>query len=423
MRISYSWVFLLRGDRGVLFPRGLLTTFIATGSRNLLFREMRDKGSLSVPDLTLLSDRMDSEQVAGNSGAQIAMSDTKLRRRLLSIVWLAFFAALLAACGLDSNDESEATVATLIPTMSSTPAEDPAGYDESEEDNGGNVVTRSLRTGGSWIWSGLTWVWDRGSDGVNTVWSAINAVSGFIWDNVSSLPSTAWDAIKGIWFWVWGTSAGEQVIIVLREIPDLVARLNPAGLVGWLASAVMRVVKIGLILLVLGGAFFFAYKYRLLSFAKSVLARRGIAADAAASTPPLEHRIIVEVQPSPAPTSPNLVAYAAHGPSADLTANSSENWNRTQIRELRAIASNPSISRLFELARKRQGGPINYRELLDGTGFRAAEVGEHFSAFSRQAKALHKDGGWPIELVPPTDEHSGRAYFIPQQYLDWWFEE
>jgi hypothetical protein len=97
-------------------------------------------------------------------------------------------------------------------------------------------------------------------------------------------------------------------------------------------------------------------------------------------------------------------------------------WSREQIRALRARVSNQTILTLYELAKDRDGEPVNYLELMRATGRSAAQVRADFSGFSRIANAIHDAESWPILPAEPTDGESQRAYVVPGQYLEWWFE-
>lgn len=352
-------------------------------------------------------------------------------RVLIRYLGLATLAVLLIGCGAASDEEVPAPTQSPTVAISTPDLLIEEATEEEGDGGGGNVVTRSLRSGGSWVWSGLTWVWDRGSDGANAVWDAISGTGSFLWGTIRGLPSDAWDQIQRFWSWIWGTGFGATVAHAASAIPEKIAELNPMGLIQRLVAGIVTILKIGVAGLVLVGIAYVFYKFRIISIIRRVMSRRPLAQPSRVrrTTPAgdsAEHKMVIEVQHAPALT----LAPATSVPQVPAAANSPipgsgvlTMWSRDQIRELRALVTNPTIVSLFDLASKRDGGPVNYREVVQETGLDAVQVGDHFSSFFHKAKAIHNDEHWPLEIVPPTDEHSGRAYFVPRPYLDWWFEE
>lgn len=98
-------------------------------------------------------------------------------------------------------------------------------------------------------------------------------------------------------------------------------------------------------------------------------------------------------------------------------------WTPEEIRSLRQNLGNPTMEALLELLRDRNGAAVNYRELMAHTGRTMPQVRADLSMLSRKARAINAHTNWPIDAVPPTDQLSNRAYSIPTQYLDWWFQD
>lgn len=355
------------------------------------------------------------------------MPSVKFSRLLTLVSGILLTSALLTACGSGSEEQPDSPDATPNSTVISTPTQETLIADDVDEEDSGNIITRSLRTGGSWIWSGLTWVWDRGSDGMNAVWSGINAVSGFIWDNVTALPSTAWDAIKRFWNWTWGTNLGSSVAAAAAAITKIIAEINPIGFVQGVVSALVRILKISMAIAVGGLILFVIWRFRLLGVLVSTVFRRRAPSPRAIPKAETDWNHDFE-SPSRDSMSRNIAPLSSSSTSIRVDFENpgkvhTLSWTRTQIQELKARIANQTILTLFDLALARGGRPVNYRELTDATGRTREQVRADFAAFSRIAREVHRDESWPIEILPPTDEHSSRAYYVPLQYLDWWFED
>lgn len=98
-------------------------------------------------------------------------------------------------------------------------------------------------------------------------------------------------------------------------------------------------------------------------------------------------------------------------------------WSQQEILALRRRVGNRTVLALLELLREREGGVVNYRELMDRTGRTMPQVRADLASFSRSVKKIEGHESWPIETTDPTDSESKIAYTAPKNYLDWWFEE
>lgn len=98
-------------------------------------------------------------------------------------------------------------------------------------------------------------------------------------------------------------------------------------------------------------------------------------------------------------------------------------WTRDEIRELRDTLQNDTIHTLMQKLRDRGDAPVNFREVVDSSPRNTAQVRADLSKLSRISKSIGPHTSWPLRDAQPTDGDSRKAYQIPPQYLDWWFEE
>lgn len=340
--------------------------------------------------------------------------------------WLVLLvlAILLAGCGSGSNSDIQEP--TQPPATAASTPHEPVESEDDGDEGGGNLVSRSLRTGGNWVWSGLTWVWDRGSDGANAVWDAIGGAGSFLWSTVRGLPSDAWHQIQRFWTWLWGTDLGSSVAEAAAAIPEIIAEINPIGFVQGLVSALVRILKISMAVVAGGLILFIIWRFRLLGVLVSAVFRRRTPSARVISKSGTEWNGDVE-SPSRGSISKSTAQLSSSSPLPVDLENSSEvhalPWTRTQIQELKARIANRTILALFDLALARGGEPVNYLELMEATDRTREQVRADFAAFSRVAREVHRDESWPVDIVAPTDQKSNRAYSVPEHYLDWWFQD
>ncbi len=100
-----------------------------------------------------------------------------------------------------------------------------------------------------------------------------------------------------------------------------------------------------------------------------------------------------------------------------------EEWTREEIRELRDTLQNEVIGRLMEFLRETPDAPVNFHDVVDATPRTAPQVRADFSKLSRISRGINDHTSWPLESAVPTDGKSQKAYRMPLQYLDWWFED
>ena len=100
-------------------------------------------------------------------------------------------------------------------------------------------------------------------------------------------------------------------------------------------------------------------------------------------------------------------------------------WNREEILTLRDSTSNASTIAIFELAKEREDGTANYRDVMARTGRTENQVRADLSGLGKTSSRRFKKASWPIQLegTIPTDGVSKYAYRVPKQYLEWWFED
>ena len=98
-------------------------------------------------------------------------------------------------------------------------------------------------------------------------------------------------------------------------------------------------------------------------------------------------------------------------------------WTRDEIVTLRETLDNPPMMKLMEMLRDRNGEPVNLNEIEAATGRSSGQTRADLSMLSRKSHLINDHTDWPLDSAMPTDGTSSRAYSIPRQYLEWWFEE
>ena len=130
---------------------------------------------------------------------------------------------------------------------------------------------------------------------------------------------------------------------------------------------------------------------------------------------------------APTPWPPQSGADSTNSPSAavdsSIRASDGEVWTREEIRELRDTLQNDVIVRLMQSLRDTPDAPVNFHDVVDATPRTAPQVRADFSKLSRISRSINNHTSWPLESAVPTDGKSQKAYRMPAQYLDWWFED
>lgn len=111
------------------------------------------------------------------------------------------------------------------------------------------------------------------------------------------------------------------------------------------------------------------------------------------------------------------VAAGVVSPDGDLK------WTREEVRSLRRHIDNPTIKLLMEMIRERNGGPVNYQELMERSGRTMPQLRADLAVLSRVSRQVVGQRSSPIDVTSATDGQSKRAYTVPDSYLQWWFED
>ena len=284
---------------------------------------------------------------------------------------------------------------------------------------------RTVRSAPGAVWDGFKWVLGKGSDGVGFVWGGIRSGTGFLWDKVTGLSSAAWNVITSF----LRERVQEPLDRGLERSIELMQSLNPVGFLQRLLIGFLKVIGIiVLIVLIIFGVFRWGLWMHLARLFWGS-AEKGISTipspDARRKQQPMAKTIAFKPASTGEQTSPGQDRYRDHerispaGPS-DIAG---DTWSRSQIQELRDLVSNQTIIVLFGRASRTDGKPVSDIDLMRATGRSRAQIHADFLSLARLCRIVHPEGGLPVEKVEATAENSIEAYWIPDQYLEWWFED
>lgn len=98
-------------------------------------------------------------------------------------------------------------------------------------------------------------------------------------------------------------------------------------------------------------------------------------------------------------------------------------WTRDDVLRLKSMVHNPTILELFEIAKEQDGQLVSIRELEVRTGRRFGQVRADLAGLTRMVRTRLNHANWPFAAVWAADGKAQMSYKIPDNVLQWWYED
>jgi hypothetical protein len=98
-------------------------------------------------------------------------------------------------------------------------------------------------------------------------------------------------------------------------------------------------------------------------------------------------------------------------------------WTREDVRRLKTMARNPTVLAVFEIAKEQEGELVSIRELENRTGRRYGQVRADLAGLTRMCRARLNHANWPFNAVWAADGKPQMSYLVPDDVLQWWYED
>lgn len=98
-------------------------------------------------------------------------------------------------------------------------------------------------------------------------------------------------------------------------------------------------------------------------------------------------------------------------------------WTRDDVRQLKSMVHNPTILAVFDLAKERGGELVSFRDLEVHTERKYGQVRADLAGLTRMVRTRLNHEHWPFEAVWAADGNPSMSYRVPENVLQWWYEE